>query len=84
MSGLRNICIIIVLMMTGSIALAQEYTIENFRTAMETLEAPEDITRACREYIEGSDDIDLIRYAQDMWNRVDTKEVKNYFLKMVD
>ena len=81
MSYLRSSLIVIILMITGSVALAQEYTIENFKSAMETLEATEDIARACKEYIEGSDDIDLIRYAQDMWNRVDSDEAKIYFLR---
>ena len=81
MSGLRNSLIIVILMITGSLALAQEYTIESFETAMKTLKTSEDIARVCKEYIEGSDDIDLIRYAQDMWSRVDAEGVIGYFLK---
>ncbi|NQT34169.1 hypothetical protein HQ587_03180, partial [bacterium] len=81
MLNLRNSLIVVILMITGSIALAQEYTIESFETAMETLETAEDIVKVCKAYIKGSDDIDLIRYAQDMWSRVDAEEVKDYFLK---
>ena len=68
--------ILIILVSTG---FSGDLSKESFKKEFRGLRSQNDLNDLCVRYIEGTDDIDLIRHVQNRWNRKNTRDALTYF-----
>ncbi len=76
---MKTIITFLVLILFVSFGIAKDITAENFKKELKEQENNEAIVGLCKEYIENTLDIDLIRTAQTQWQRADSKGAYTYF-----
>ncbi len=76
---LRSLVVLIVCLAFVSVAGATEYTMESFDSVTSNVFDDDALVNICREFYENTDDIDLARKVQSMWQSIDEENVKEYF-----
>lgn len=66
------------LLLTGGVGQAQSYDIQTLNTRLQELEGEDAIVALCRDFMNHSDDIEVLRRAQDSWNEIDPERALDY------
>jgi thiol-disulfide isomerase/thioredoxin len=76
---LRSLYVLIICLAFVSFAGAVEYTEESFDSLTVDVFDDDELVNICREFYENTDEIDLARKVQSMWESIDPDNVKEYF-----
>ncbi|MBC8479139.1 MAG: hypothetical protein H8D46_01640, partial [FCB group bacterium] len=66
------------------IVFAAEYNMDAFNLGLESFTEDSSIVAYCREFVENAEDIDVIREAQNKWNRIDKDNALEYFAALAE
>ena len=76
---LRGLSVLIICLAFVSFAGAVEYTEESFDSLTSDVFDDDELVNICREFYENTDEIDLARKVQSLWEDMDADNVREYF-----
>ena len=75
---------IVLIGIMATLSVAGEYSVDNFKSELKNIDDNSAIVSLCKEYINSSDDMELLRVVQDKWKIVDSNGALAYFQGLYD